>query len=149
MTTNLTETTTIGDGVAVQVGDLENLIESAQKRLAEVRAQGFVADQRKQQEREIDACKAAIDNSDQTISKFILLIGNAAEAVDVAIEAQFSTPSIGIFGAPLLQQDKARTEAAAQNWLALKQALFQHRRSRALQVSRLQDLLRVRGQSAT
>jgi len=132
--------------ITVSEQSLEKLISDAQEKLTAMKAASYVTDNRIVAQREIDAAQNALHIAETTIHKFEGLIADALVRLDAAIEHQFGSPQIGTFGVPLAAQEANAVNSAASSFVQLKQSLCQQRRSRAIQASRLDGLLRVQAQ---
>jgi uncharacterized protein GlcG (DUF336 family) len=134
--------------IAVTPESLERLLEATQAKLSAMKAAAYVADNRKQAERQLDAVTQALANADAGIEKFERQIALALDNLDAAIEHQYTQVAVGQFGVPLHSAEVRSVQQAANAFVSLRQGLFQARQQRAILVSRLDDLKRVRAQSA-
>lgn len=126
-----------------EVADLTQLIASAEKKLAELRAANYVADNARAEQAQIVTAEASLAQIDSTIERFEGLSADALQKIDAACEAQLNGPATGAFGMPV--QLNSHLPAAA-TYAGLRYSLAQHRRTRARQTARIDDLRRVQAQ---
>ena len=127
-----------------EIADLTQLIASAEKKLAELRAANYVADNARAEQAQIVTAEASLAQIDSTIERFEGLSADALQKIDAACEAQINgAPVVGQFGVPIPVNSHLQV---ATTYAGLRFSLAQHRRTRALQATRLEDLRRVQAQ---
>jgi hypothetical protein len=129
----------------VNEDDLTRLIESAQAKLQDLKAQGYVIANRRQEEQQISAVRAAIAACDKSISHFDQLIVDAVAKIDELIEQPVP---VAMFGQPMVAAAGDRVRAMGGAFAGLRVARHQQRVSRQTLAARLADLERVEAQSA-
>lgn len=124
--------------------DLEHLIAAAQQKLDFMKQQNYVLENNKREQASIDGAVAAIAVIDSTIARLERQSAEMLESIESAVEQLVNgTPSVGQFGVPLQTNMHAQ---AAGTFAHLRLSLGQQRKSRALQMERLEILRRVQAQ---
>jgi hypothetical protein len=124
--------------ITVTAENLEQLIVSATEKLGALKAANYVTDNKRTEQRNIDACRGGIESCDVSIARFDTLIAQALEKLDAAIEAP---PAVGLWGVPQTADQTGRVQGLATEFAAMKQARWRQVQSKTTLEQRLSQLL--------
>jgi nucleotide-binding universal stress UspA family protein len=124
--------------------DLEQLITSATAKLEDLRVRGYVQQNERQAQQQIEAVRAGMASCDKSILRFDQLIDESLVMIDDLIEQPVG---VAMFGVPLISEANARLQSAALAFVQLRRSRHQQRISRQNLEARLADLERIQARN--